>query len=245
MIRVECRQKKGSRKMIGQHFGIGSMCLFFFAAISFFACGKDYEASEALSICGTTTDFIPVNKYKGPLSWVHSREGAVGRLNRGCSGTFIGKHGNQQNLFITAGHCLGKGDKAKVEFNYEANPDGPVITVSGVALESSTNPDYALIRLDQNPGVAPTPFGSASAKLAIIQHPEAKPKVIAIGKLASSKGGRVSYSNLDTLGGSSGSGILNESGGLIGVHTNGGCSVSGGANMGWAISSIIAASGIL
>jgi len=209
------------------------------------ACGSQPQNSEPLSICGTTTDFIPVNKYKGPLSWVQSREGAVGRLNRGCSGTFIGKHGNQPNLFITAGHCLAKGAAAKVEFNYEANPDGPVITVRGVAVESSSNPDYALIRLDQNPGVAPTPFGRASTKLAIIQHPEAKPKVIAFGKLANSSGGKVFYSNLDTLGGSSGSGILNDSGALIGVHTNGGCTTSGGTNVGSALASITAASAIL
>ncbi len=233
--------------MIRQHSGIGSMCLFFFASISFLpACGKDYEASEPLSICGTTTDFTPVNKYRGPLTWVQTREEAVGRLNRGCSGTFIGKHGNQPNLFLTAGHCLEKGAAAKVDFNHEANPDGPVTTVRGVALESSNNPDYALIRLDSNPGVAPTPFGRASTKLAIIQHPEAKPKVIAFGKLSnSSTDRRISYSSLDTLGGSSGSGILNDSGSLVGVHTNGGCSASGGTNMGWAISSIIAASKIL
>jgi len=209
------------------------------------ACGSQPQNSEPLSICGTTTDFTPVNKYRGPLTWVQTREEAVGRLNRGCSGTFIGNHGNQPNLFITAGHCLAKGAAAKVEFNYEANPDGPVITVRGVAVESSSNPDYALIRLDQNPGVAPTPFGRASTKLAIIQHPEAKPKVIAFGKLASSKGGKIYYSNLDTLGGSSGSGILNDSGSLVGVHTNGGCSKSGGTNSGWNISNIIQASSIL
>jgi len=209
------------------------------------ACGSQPQNSEPLSICGTTTDFTPVNKYRGPLTWVQTREEAVGRLNRGCSGTFIGNHGNQPNLFITAGHCLAKGAAAKVEFNYEANPDGPVITVRGVAVESSSNPDYALIRLDQNPGVAPTPFGRASTKLAIIQHPEAKPKVIAFGKLANSSGGKVFYSNLDTLGGSSGSGILNDSGALIGVHTNGGCTTSGGTNVGSALASITAASAIL
>lgn len=218
----------------------------FFALISFFpACESQPETSEPFSICGTSTDFIPVNKYSGPLRWVRSREGAVGRLNRSCSGTFIGKHGKQPNLFITAGHCIGKDTAAKVEFNYEADSDGPVKTVSGVVLESSTNPDYALIRLDQNPGVAPTPFGSASDELAIIQHPEAKPKVIAFGKLSKSSDGKIYYSNLDTLGGSSGSGILNDSGSLVGVHTMGACSKSGGTNRGWNISNIIQASSIL
>jgi len=209
------------------------------------ACGSHNQDSELLSICGSTSDFIPINKYKGPLTWVQTVEGAVGRL-KGCSGTFIGKHGNKPNLFVTAGHCVVKGETVKVKFNYEANPDGPQKTIQGITLESRDNPDYALISLEANPGVAPTRFGRPSSTLAIIQHPETKPKVIAFGKLAnSSTASRINYSNLDTLGGSSGSGVLNSSGDLVGVHTNGGCSSSGGVNSGWSLSSIMAASAIL
>jgi V8-like Glu-specific endopeptidase len=219
------------------------LCIVLFCSLA--ACGSNNYDSKPLSICGSTSDFTPINKYNGPLTWVQTVEGAVGML-KGCSGTFIGKHGNKPNLFITAGHCVVKGDAVKVKFNYEASPDGPQKTIQGITLESRDNPDYALISLEANPGVAPTRFGRPSSTLAIIQHPETRPKVIAFGKLANnSTASRINYSNLDTLPGSSGSGILNNSGDLVGVHTNGGCSASGGVNSGWSLSSIIAASAIL
>lgn len=214
------------------------------------SCGSDHdsEPSELRSICGKSTDFIPINKYKGSLNWVQKRENAVGRLHAGnalCSGTFIGNHNGKNNLFITAGHCLAKGAAAKVEFNHEANPDGPSVTISGVALESSRNPDYAIVRLNSNPNISPTPLGNTTQNLAIIQHPKGSPKVIAVGKLLNaSNPGKIAYS-IDSLGGSSGSGVLNESGSLVGVHTNGGCSATGGANSGWTIPAIRKVSSIL
>ncbi len=210
-------------------------------------CGADLaDTSEVKSICGTTRDFTPINEYK-VVSFVQDREEAVGRLNKNCSGTYIGTVGSYTNLFLTAGHCGSKGQSASVEFNYEAKADGPVITVKGKFIESSSAPDYALIQLDANPGVAPTPIGTtASSSLTIIQHPEAQPKVVAFGSLSgSASGSRIYYASLDTLGGSSGSGVLNSSGQLIGVHTLGGCSSSGGTNSGWTISGIRNASSIL
>jgi V8-like Glu-specific endopeptidase len=211
-------------------------------------CGTDLaEISEVKSICGTTQDFVAINSYRGTSSYVQSREEAVGRLNRNCTGTFIGTIGSYKNLFLTAGHCGSKGQSASVEFNYEANADGPVVTVKGQFIESSNSPDYALIQLNANPGVAPTPLGTtASSSLTIIQHPEARPKVVAFGSLSrSSNSSRLYYAGLDTQGGSSGSGVLNTSGQLIGVHTLGGCSTYGGTNSGWTISGIRAASRIL
>jgi len=212
-------------------------------------CGDDMSetTSEVKSICGKTQDFVAVNDYRGTVSFVQSREEAVGRLNRSCSGTFIGTVGSYSNLFLTAGHCGKKGATASVEFNYEANADGPVVTVSGKFIESSNSPDYALIQLNANPGVTPTPLATAaSSSLTIIQHPEARPKVVAFGSLSgSASGSRIYYAALDTLGGSSGSGVLNSSGQLIGVHTLGGCSSSGGTNSGWTISGIRSASSIL
>jgi len=206
------------------------------------------ETSELKSICGKTEDFVPINKYNGSLKWVQKREGAVGRLRAGnaaCSGTFIGNHNGKKNLFLTAGHCLKKGASAKVEFNYENNADGPTTTIHGIALESSNSPDYALVVLDSSPNIPSTPLGNVTQNLAIIQHPAARPKVIAVGKLLkNSNPDKISYS-VDSLGGSSGSGILNDSGSLVGVHTNGGCSATGGANSGWTISRIRASSSIL
>jgi len=208
---------------------------------------SEMESSSVTSICGKTEDFVPINKYRGAVSFVQDREEAVGRLNRGCSGTYIGSIGGARNLFLTAGHCGSKGQSASVQFNYEANADGPVVTVKGVFIESKSSPDYALIQLNSSPGVTPTPLGtSATSSLTIIQHPAARPKVVAFGTLSgSASGSRIYYAGLDTLGGSSGSGILNKSGQLIGVHTNGGCSTSGGTNGGWTISGIRAASSIL
>jgi V8-like Glu-specific endopeptidase len=208
---------------------------------------SEMEIGEVISICGKTEDFVPINKYRGPVSFVHAREEAVGRLNRSCSGTYIGSIGSARNLFLTAGHCGKKGQSASVQFNYEANADGPIVTVKGVFIESKSSPDYALIQLNANPGVTPTPLGtSATSSLTIIQHPKAQLKVVAFGTLSgSASGSRIYYAGLDTLGGSSGSGILNKSGQLIGVHTNGGCSSSGGTNEGWTISGIRAASSIL
>lgn len=211
-------------------------------------CGDGTEdTSEVKSICGKTQDFVPINNYRGTVSYVQEREEAVGRLNKNCSGTYIGTVGAYKNLFLTAGHCGSKGQSASVEFNYEADADGPVITVKGTFIESRNSPDYALIQLNEDPGVTPTPLGaSATSSLTIIQHPEARPKVVAFGSLSgSASGSRIYYAGLDTQGGSSGSGVLNTSGQLVGVHTLGGCSSSGGTNSGWTISGIRAASSIL
>ncbi len=50
---------------------------------------------------------------------------------------------------------------------------------------------------------------------------------------------------IDTLGGNSGSGVLDSAGKVVGVHTNGGCTASGGFNFGMRISSIRAFSPIV
>ncbi|MFY7929631.1 MAG: trypsin-like serine peptidase [Oligoflexus sp.] len=212
------------------------------------ACGAASETdSEVKSICGRTEDFVPINAYSGRTEWVQTREESVGRLNRNCSGTYIGDIGSRRHLFLTAGHCGRTGQAASVEFNYEENADGPVVTVNGRFIESRSNPDYALIELEQDPGVSPTPLATeVSSNLTIIQHPAARLKVVAFGlRSGSATGSRIAYSGLDTLGGSSGSGILNERGELVGVHTLGGCSSSGGSNSGWSLRGIIQASPLL
>lgn len=53
----------------------------------------------------------------------------------------------------------------------------------------------------------------------------------------------ISYTDLDTLVGSSGAGVLNRQGYLFAVHTDGDCAQDGsGANMGWSAASIVEAS---
>jgi V8-like Glu-specific endopeptidase len=73
---------------------------------------------------------------------------------------------------------------------------------------------------------------SAASMLTLIQHPDGHPKVVGAGTRLTVSGNRISYSDIDTLNGSSGAGIVSETGRLIGVHTNGGCTVGGGANFG-------------
>jgi V8-like Glu-specific endopeptidase len=53
----------------------------------------------------------------------------------------------------------------------------------------------------------------------------------------------VYYADLDTLGGSSGAGVLNRQGHLLGIHTDGDCEESGrGTNRGWTTEAIVEAS---
>jgi len=58
--------------------------------------------------------------------------------------------------------------------------------------------------------------------------------------------GQISYTDLDTLVGSSGAGVLNADGFLYGVHGDGDCDTDGGgANAGWSAVSIVTASAYL
>jgi V8-like Glu-specific endopeptidase len=110
------------------------------------------------------------------------------------------------------------------------------------------NLDYAIIRIEGNPG---RQFGVAKLAnndppegdmVAIIGHPEGRPKTIEAGPITDYTDFRVGYNDIDTFGGSSGSGILQHTTGkIVGVHTNGGCG-NGGFNYGQRISSLIQAS---
>ena len=119
--------------------------------------------------------------------------------------------------------------------------------------------DFAIVRLGANvdgdfPGdkygtldVAATDLTDAGAMLCVIQHPNGEPKQIEAGPLRDNVGGRITYSSIDTLGGSSGSPILSIAGELVGVHTNGGCTRNppGGFNRGVAIGVIRLASTVI
>jgi len=111
--------------------------------------------------------------------------------------------------------------------------------------------DYAIVQLGKNskgeiPGekfgrlvVAGTDLTIQGAMLCVIQHPNGKPKMIEAGPLVRNASGRISYDSIDTLGGSSGSAIVNaETGEVVGVHTNGGCTAFSGENFGVAIGAI-------
>jgi V8-like Glu-specific endopeptidase len=105
-------------------------------------------------------------------------------------------------------------------------------------------PDYALLRLDTMPAVTPTPLTTqVTDLLAVIQHPRGGLKVIAEGSFLDACNGQIYYVDLDTLVGSSGAGVLNRQGYVVGVHTDGDCTEDGGGtNFGWSAARIVEAS---
>ncbi len=142
-----------------------------------------------------------------------------------------------------------------VEFGYETplQPELEVArdTVEVVRLEEyrSGGVDYALLRLSGHPGlrhgvarVSPSD-ATASSPIAILQHPAALPMKLAVGSVARVDGSRIVYDTIDTLGGSSGAGILDvATGKLVGIHTNGGCTSDGGENYGVTVAALAAVS---
>jgi hypothetical protein len=193
--------------------------------------------------CGPTLDFTPINSYPGEFAdVVQDREDAVVLIDGRCTGTLI--EASAGPVVMTAGHCVGLGDRALLVFNFEDEPDGDRRVTEGSVIEQSFEPDYALIQLDELPAVTPVLLTTqATERLAIIQHPRGRPKVIAEGSFLDSCHQLVYYADLDTLVGSSGAGVLNRQGHLLGIHTDGDCDEKGhGSNRGWTAEAIVEAS---
>lgn len=195
--------------------------------------------------CGPTLDFTPINSYQGEFAAVQDREDAVVLIDGRCTGTLI--EASAGPVVVTAGHCVGLGDRALLVFNFEDEPDGDPLVTEGTVIEQSLDPDYALIALDELPAVTPVLLtNQVTERLAIIQHPRGRPKVIAEGRFLDSCNQLVYYTDLDTLVGSSGAGVFNRQGYLLGVHTDGDCREDGsGANWGWTAAVIVEASAYL
>lgn len=203
-------------------------------------------SGQPRSQCGRTEDFTPIHAYAGAVANVEAIEDAVVLINGSCTGTLIAAAGGP--VVLTAGHCGPLGGRLLVAFNVEAEADGDALVTEATVIEQSDAPDYALLRLDALPANTPPVQLSAtrSDRLAVIQHPRGRPKVIAEGDYLDACDGQLFYTDLDTLVGSSGAGVLNQSGYLIGVHTDGDCAPDGsGANRGWQISAIEQASAYL
>jgi V8-like Glu-specific endopeptidase len=193
--------------------------------------------------CGPTLEFTPVNNYRGEFADVlQDKEDAVVLIDGRCTGTLI--EASAGPVVLTAGHCVGLGDRSLLVFNFEDAPDGDTLVTEGTVIEQSDEPDYALIQLDVLPAVAPVLLtNQATEQLAIVQHPRGYPKVIAEGRFLDSCNRLVYYTDLDTLVGSSGAGVLNRQGHLLGIHTDGDCDEKGrGANRGWTSQAIVEAS---
>jgi hypothetical protein len=135
----------------------------------------------------------------------------------------------------------------QIHFGYQINPQtrqvrNPITyRIKNLVEHREGGLDYAIVELaPHEDGKLPdvekagvltrTPMKEET--IAIIQHPQGWPKKIGAGSVAEIFTSRIYYGNLDTFGASSGSGVRDKTGKLIGVHTNGGCTKSGGANRG-------------
>jgi len=207
-------------------------------------CGSSKKPEvSSLWQCGPTLDFTPINSYQGEFADVlQDKEDAVALIDGRCTGTLI--EASAGPVVVTAGHCVGLGDRVLLVFNFEENPDGDELVTEGSVIEQAFEPDYALIKLDVLPTATPVLLTTqASERLAIIQHPRGHPKVIAEGNFLDSCHQLVYYTDLDTLVGSSGAGVLNRQGHLLGIHTDGDCDEKGhGANRGWTAETLVEAS---
>ena len=226
----------------------------------------DLAETEQPAICGSTNDAQYVNSYNGnlgpPTTFVQTYKRSKGALEsyagsgttgKYCSGTLIAS-----NLFLTAGHCVDSatiGDY--VSFNYERVAGSTTlltqthVRVDAIVEDELGGLDYAILRLAGTPSatwgvsaVATSDPGTGAA-ITIIGHPNAAAKKIEAGTVASFSADYLRYGNVDTLGGSSGSGVLNSLGQIVGVYTNGGCTATGGTNSGVRISRIRAVSSVL
>lgn len=220
---------------------------------------------EQPTICGSTNDAQHVNSYNGTLgpsiTFVQANKGSKGAMestsatnsSKFCSGSLI-----SSNLFLTAGHCVDSTTVGEfVSFNFERAAGSTAlltqthVQITAIVEDALGGVDYAIVRLNGTPGntfgIAPVAAADATvgSAITIIGHPAGEPKQIEAGSIASFSGDFVRYGNVDTLGGSSGSGVLNSAGQIIGVHTNGGCTATGGTNSGMRIARIRAVSSVL
>lgn len=212
------------------------------------------------SLCGKA-DFSGIEEYQGNLGpsrefvQRHSRPvGAISidnkqnSLNKYCSGTLI-----SNDLFLTASHCIDKNTVNRyVAFNYQLDNQNNLRTIDYYKIIEIIEQgyvddvDYAIIRLENNPGriYGFTQLSNRTLdegeELTIIQHPDGRPKEIEAGPFKRSFNRWMQYTDLDTEAGSSGSGVLDSNGMIVGVHTNGGCDAysSDGANHGMNINTI-------
>ncbi|XXY45949.1 trypsin-like peptidase domain-containing protein [Sorangium sp. So ce269] len=199
---------------------------------------ESLDSSPQASQCGPTWDAQDVELYDGSLgvsyTWVETREPQVGYLvGTGCSGTLI-----SSDLFLSAGHCdYTVGDE--IRFNYQNAPDGTArptktIKVSQVLEQEDSNDwDYAIVKLETSAGLSYRPIAAVDPEpgslVIIIGHPAGAPKAVHAAPMPNytALNGNKFPHQVDTVGGSSGAGVLSPYGFLIGVHTTGGCSLTG------------------
>lgn len=204
------------------------------------------------SICGTS-NLQHVAEYDGsrgqPVEFVATHEPKVAALAYGtpdssskyCTGTLI-----SENLFLTAAHCI---DSTSLNdfavFNYQKVRGSTDlqsqdhVKIVEIVEQALGGLDFAILKLEGTPG-ATYGYTRISATevelghlLTIIQHPSGTPKKVDVGTRKGTRGVEyMTYGDLDTEPGSSGSGVLDNVGQVVGVHTNGGCKPTTGDNAG-------------
>lgn len=143
-----------------------------------------------------------------------------------------------------------------VEFNYQTAAEGGTRAVVRFPIidlieHRRGDLDYAIARLAGNPGAlfGVTDISATDAALndllCLIGHPAGMPKQIEAGPATGFTTTRIQYGDIDTLGGNSGSALLGADGRIVGVHTNGGCTPTGGFNVGVRITALMGASPVI
>lgn len=160
-----------------------------------------------------------------------------------ATGTFITPQQHARDMEVSFNHQLDAAGAPQADDRYD---------ITALREYKLGGLDYAIIELAGSPG---DKYGWARPaalwpepgdELTIIQHPNGIPKVVDGGTVFSvSATGLLAYDDLDTDPGSSGSGILDWQGRLIGVHTSGGCTPGLSGNEGHLVEAIVPHSELL
>jgi hypothetical protein len=219
-------------------------------------CGEAPRAFEAQgdveqhTVCNDPWAAVDVELYDGSnpqfsLAFVQRHEGAFGRH---CSGSLIGP-----NLFLTVGHSSCPVEPgSSVGFNCQLSASDPTPPDPNAAATArcewftatsmvsySASLDISVSTLSGDPGsvygwVHPSPRQlEVGEPLALFQHPlgQGRRKMVGFDGVNSISATNMTY-RIDSTGGSSGGGVMDRNGLLVGVHRAGGCDLSSGANKG-------------
>lgn len=125
----------------------------------------------------------------------------------------------------------------KANNQYKVNDSGKQYMIKELVEFKLDDLDFAVVSIE-NPSDTLTTIDvgkkdfTLNDKAIIIQHPAGTPKKVDVGNITKFQGVAAMYNNIDTRGGSSGSGVLDKNGVLRAVHVSGGCQFGAGN---WAV----------